>query len=81
MIAKGGYRGLPLALAAAVGLWTAASAQQATQPAATETPARQAKPKSTKSAAPKSEQKSESEQKAAPAGKKNTAQAAPAPAA
>ena len=81
MIAKGGYRGLPLALAAAVGLWTAASAQQATQPAATETPARQAKPKSTKSAAPKSEQKSESEQKAALGAKKNSAQAAPTPAA
>ena len=83
MIAKGGYRGLPLAVAAAVGLWTAASAQQATQPAATETPARQAKPKSTKSAAPKAEQKSEqkSEQTPAPAGKKNTAQTAATPAA
>ena len=57
MFAKGGYRGVPIALAAAVGLWTAASAQQATQPAATETPAKQAKPKSsgTKAAAPKSD--------------------------
>jgi len=90
MFVKGGYRGLPLALAAAVGLLTAASAQQATQPAATETPSKQAKPKSTKAAAPKSEQKSEqksepkSEQKAAaPAAKKNgtpAPQAAAAPA-
>jgi hypothetical protein len=86
----GGYRGLPLALAlalaAAVGLLTAASAQQATQPAATETPSKQAKPKATKAAAPKSDVKSEqkSEQKAAPAAKKNGApapQAAAAPAA
>src|SRR6478609_6571 len=61
MVVMGGYRGLPLALAAAVGLLTAASAQQATQPAATETPSKQAKPKSsgTKAAAPKSDQKSE----------------------
>jgi hypothetical protein len=84
MFATGGYRGVPLALAVAVGLLTAASAQQATQPAATETPAKQAKPKSsgTKAAAPKSESKSEpkSEQKAAPAAKKNAAPA-PAPAA
>ncbi len=84
MFVKGGYRGLPLALAAAVGLLTAASAQQATQPAATETPSKQAKPKSsgTKAAAPKSDQKSE--QKAAPAAKKNgapAAQSAPAAAA
>ena len=78
MFVKCGYRGVPLALAAAVGLLTTASAQQSTQPAATETPAKQAKPKATKAAAPKSEQKSEpkSEQKAAPAAKKN---AAPAP--
>ena len=80
MFVKCGYRGVPLALAAAVGLLTAASAQQATQPAATETPAKQAKPKSfgTKAVAPKSEPKSDakSEQKAAPAAKKN---AAPAP--
>jgi hypothetical protein len=88
MFVKGGYRGVPLALAAAVGLLTAASAQQATQPAATETPAKQAKPKQsgTKAAAPKAEQKAQqkseqksnakSEQKAAPAAKKN---AAPAP--
>ena len=54
MFAKAGYRGVPLALAAAVGLLTAASAQQATQPAATETPAKQAKPKSDKGPAPKS---------------------------
>ena len=85
MFVMGGYRGVPLALAAAVGLLTAASAQQSTQPAAKETPAKQqAKPKSsgTNAAAPKAEQKSEqksdakSEQKAAPAAKKN---AAPAP--
>jgi hypothetical protein len=81
MFVKYGYRGVPLALAAAVGLLTAASAQQSTQPAATETPAKQAKPKATKAAAPKSEQKSESksdaksEQKAAPAAKKNVAPA------
>jgi hypothetical protein len=90
MVVMGGYRGLPLALAAAVGLLTAASAQQATQPAATETPSKQAKPKATKAAAPKSEAKSDakseqkSEQKAAPAAKKNGApapQAAAAPAA
>ncbi len=70
------YRGVPLALAAAVGLLTVASAQQATQPAAQETPAKQAKPKA-RSVAPKAEQKAEpkAEQKAAPA-KKN---AAPAP--
>src|ERR1051325_9168486 len=85
MVVMGGYRGLPLALAAAVGLLTAASAQQATQPAATETPAKQAKPKATKAAAPKSEQKSDakSEQKAVPAAKKNgtpAPQAAAAPA-
>jgi len=72
MVVKSGYRGLPLALAAAVGLLTAASAQQATQPAATETPSKQAKPKATK-AAPKSDAKAEqrSEQKAAAAAKKN----------
>ena len=79
MVVMGGYRGLPLALAAAVGLLTAASAQQATQPAATETPSKQAKPKATKAAAPKSEQKSDakSEQKAAPAAKKNGTPPAP----
>ena len=79
MVVMGGYRGLPLALAAAVGLLTAASAQQATQPAATETPSKQAKPKSTKAAAPKSEAKSDakSEQKAAPAAKKNGTPPAP----
>ena len=79
MVVKSGYRGLPLALALAAGLLTAASAQQATQPAATETPSKQAKPKATKAAAPKSDVKSEqkSEQKAAPAAKKN---GAPAPA-
>ena len=74
MIAIGGYRGVPLALAAAVGLLTAASAQQATQPAATETPAKQAKPKVRhESRGSQSRTKSEpkSEQKAAPAAKKN----------
>jgi hypothetical protein len=83
MFVKGGYRGVPIALAAAIGLLTAASAQQSPQPAASETPARQAKPKSTKTVAPKAESKAEqkSDQKAAPAAKKNgapTAQAAPA---
>ena len=71
MFASRRYRGLPLALAAVVGLLTAASAQQG----APEPSAKQSKSKSTKSAAPKSEQ--QSEQKAAPAGKKN---GAPAPA-
>ena len=90
MFATGGYRGVALALVAAVGLLTAASAQQATQPAATETPAKQAKPKSsgTKAAAPRSEPMSEpkseprsetkSEQKGAA---KRNAAPAPAPAA
>ena len=83
MFVMGGYRGVPLALAAAIGLLTAASAQQSTQPAAKEMPAKQAKPKQsgTNAAAPKAEQKAEpksgakSEQKAAPAAKKNTAPA------
>lgn len=82
MVGRSWYRTrVPLALAAAVGLLTAAAAQQATQPAG-EAPARQGKAKSTKNAAPKSEPKSDSkseaksEQKAAPAAKKNTAQAA-----
>ena len=77
LFVMGGYRGVSLALAALVGLLTAASAQQATQPAAKDTPAKQAKPQSsnTKAAAPKAEQKSDakSEQQAAPAAKKNAA--------
>jgi hypothetical protein len=77
MLAKSAYRtAVPLALAAVLGLFTVASAQQATQD-----PAKQAKPG--KSAAPKSESKSatpKSESKAAPAKKGTGAQsAAPAP--
>ena len=83
MLPKSAYRtAVPLALAAAVGLFTVASAQQA---APEQPPAKQAKPR--KSAAPKSEAKSpesksaapKSESKAAPA-KKGAAAQAPAPA-
>ena len=81
MFVRGGYRGLPLVLVAAVGLSTAVSAQQATQPAATETPAKQ---KSTRTPAPKSESKSEQKSEQKGAAKKNgtsTTQSTPAPAA
>lgn len=75
MFSKAWYRGVPLAVAAAVGMLTAAAAQQAAQPAG-EAPAKQAKPKSTKAAPPAQKAEQKSEQKAAPAAKKN---GAPAP--
>jgi hypothetical protein len=74
MLAKGGYWHAPLALAVAIGMLTAAAAQQAKQPA--DTPAKQAKPKAEKKAEKKSEKKSE----AAPAPAKKGHTAAPQPA-